>query len=712
MLGTLLNSRYKIIQGLGSGGFGQTYIAEDTQHVGAPRCVVKQFKPARQDHDFLHIARRLFSTEVETLRKLGSHDQIPSLLDNFEEDQEFYLVQEYIEGQSLSDELAVVHRLDESGIIALLRDVLHVLEFVHQNQVIHRDIKPGNLVRRQRDNKFVLIDFGAVKEIQTQMMAGPGETNLTIGIGTHGYGPSEQLMGKPRYNSDLYALGMTAIEALTGLQPYQLPTHPTTDEVLWQKRIKVSQKLKTILSQMTRYHFNQRYQSAKEVLEALDLPPEAFAQPVESITAALTDSTQLPPTLLAPWTNQVSGDTVSVPTGIAVKPQNHPLQALFSIGIASLMVTGLVLGMRQLGWLQPLELAIFDRLMRVSPDAGPDPRLLVVGITDADIQAQKRFPLSDDVVAQALSALKRHQPRVIGLDLLRDLPQAPGHAALTAELNAPNVVTITQLGSADVPATPPPPGVPAKRVGFNDLVLDKDGVIRRNLLFADNKTTTLYSFSLRLGLAYLAAQGILPQANHDSPDFLQLGKAVFKPLDSNAGGYQAIDARGYQVLLKYRSRTVARQVSLEEVLNGQVKPEWVKDKVVLIGTTAITGKDLFFTPYSATEPETPRIAGVLIHANLTSQILDAALEGRSLFWYWSDWVETLWISGWAVVSGTLAWCIRRPLGLGLSGIALLIVLATSGFCFFIVQGWVPIAAPAIAAIMTGGGVVAYRAYKL
>jgi CHASE2 domain-containing sensor protein/serine/threonine protein kinase len=712
MLGTLLNGRYRIIQGLGSGGFGQTYVAEDTQHTDAPKCVVKQFKPARQDQDFLHIARRLFSTEVKTLRKLGSHDQIPSLLDDFEEDQEFYLVQEYIEGQSLSAELAVVQRLDESGIIALLRDVLHVLEFVHQNQVIHRDIKPGNLVRRQRDNKFVLIDFGAVKEIQTQLMAEPGQTNLTVGIGTHGYGPSEQLMGKPRYNSDLYALGMTAIEALTGLQPYQLPTHPNTDEVLWQKRVKVSQKLKTILSQMTRYHFNQRYQSAKEVLEALDLPPEAFDQPVESITEAVTDSTQLPPTLLAPWTNQATEGTAKVSDAIVVKPRNHPLQALFSIGIVSLAVTGLVLGMRQVGWLQPLELAIFDRLMRVSPDAGPDPRLLVVGITDADIQAQKQFPLSDLVVARALNALKRYQPRVIGLDLLRDLPQEPGHAALTAELNAPNVITITQLGSADVPATPPPPGVPPKRVGFNDLVLDKDGVIRRNLLFADNKTTTLYSFSLRLGLAYLAAQGVLPRPNQDNPDFLQLGKGVFKPLDSNAGGYQAIDARGYQVLLKYRSRTVARQVSLAEVLKGQVKPEWIKDKVVLIGTTAITGKDLFFTPYSATEQETPRIAGVLIHANLTSQILDAALEGRSLFWYWSDWAEALWISVWAVAGGTLAWCIRRPLGLGLSGVALLIVLATSGFCLFLLQGWVPIAAPAIAAIMAGGGVIAYRAYKL
>ncbi|MGA7935356.1 MAG: CHASE2 domain-containing protein [Kovacikia sp.] len=706
---TLLNGRYRIIQVLGSGGFGQTFVAEDLQQPEGPKCVVKQFKPARQDRDFLHIARRLFSTEVETLRKLGSHDQIPSLLDDFEEDQEFYLVQEYIDGQPLSAELSKIQRLNEPEVIALLRDVLEVLEFVHQNQVIHRDIKPGNLIRRQRDGKFVLIDFGAVKEIQTQIMAEPGQTNLTVGIGTHGYGPSEQLMGKPRYNSDLYALGITAIEALTGLQPYQLPTHPNTDEVLWQKQINVSPKLKTILSKMTRYHFNQRYQSARDVLEALQMPPEAFLnQSLESITEAFTDTTQLPPTMVPAEEKSLSPATTSAE--MTIQPRNRVLLASLSIGIASLAITGLVLGMRQLGWLQPLEVAMFDRMMQISSDPGLDPRLLVVGITDTDIQAQKQFPLSDRTIAQILKILKSYQPRVIGLDLLRDIPQEPGNVELRTELAGSNVITITQMGSADVPATPQPPGVPSSRVGFNDLVLDRDGVVRRNLMFADQKNATLYSFSLRLALAYLAVEGVTPQPDRRNPDVLQLGKGVFQPLNSNAGGYQAIDARGYQILLKYRSRTPAHQISLGDVLNGQVKPEWVKDKVVLIGTTAVSGKDLFFTPYSSSEQETPRIAGVLIHANSLSQILDAALVGRSLFWYWSDGVAIGWIAGWAVMGGTLAWFIRRPLILGLVGSALLALLGTVGFAIFSVQGWVPLAAPAIAAAVTGGVLVAYRAH--
>ncbi|HEY9654648.1 MAG TPA: protein kinase, partial [Crinalium sp.] len=169
MMGTLLNRRFRIIQVLGSGGFGQTYVAEDILQPDRPQCVIKHFKPAYQEQGFLQIARRLFATEVETLRKLGSHDQIPTLLADFEENQEFYLAQEYVEGQPLSDELAAVQRLEEATVIALLRDVLQVLTFVHQNNVIHRDIKPGNLIRRQRDGKFVLIDFGAVKEIQTQI---------------------------------------------------------------------------------------------------------------------------------------------------------------------------------------------------------------------------------------------------------------------------------------------------------------------------------------------------------------------------------------------------------------------------------------------------------------------------------------------------------------------------------------------------------------
>ena len=700
MLGTLLHGRYKIIRVLGSGGFGKTYFAEDVQQPDGFRCVVKQFQPVRQDTLFLQTARRLFSSEVETLRKLGSHNQIPTLLDDFEEQQEFYLVQEYVEGRSLSQEFTKTRRLTEPDVRGLLQDVLQVLEFVHENQVIHRDIKPGNLMRRHRDGKFVLIDFGAVKEIQTQLTTEPGQTNLTIGIGTQGYAPSEQLMGKPLYSSDLYALGMTAIHALTGVQPTQLPTDPDTGEVLWRDQVQVSENLAIVLERMVRYHFSQRYGSASAVLHALAHPTERFPLDLTYPTghAPEYDTTRIPAELVT-----------RSPTP-ALLPQRSRMAAGF--GLAGLMVAGL-LGLRQLGWLQPLELAAFDRMVQHSPNPGPDPRLVVVGITEADIQAQKRFPVSDRTVAQLLKLVKSYQPKAIGLDLLRDLPQEPGNRELLTELNAANVVAITNLGNADgsPTITPPPPKVPSDRIGFNDLVLDPDGVVRRNLLFADSQNATLYSFSLRLAMQYLVTQGITPVSDAKDPNLIQLGKAKLHPLENHSGGYQTIDARGYQLLLHYRGRTIARQVSLTEVLSGKTQPEWFKDKIVLIGTTAPNVKDVFFTPYSATEPETAKLAGVLVHAQMLSQLLDAATGTRSLFSFWAEWVEIGWIVAWGTIGAGLAGWVQRPLLLGLGSVALLSLLLGTGFCLFLWQVWVPLVAPALAATAAGGVILAQRAYQ-
>ena len=131
-----------------------------------------------------------------------------------------------------------------------------------------------------------------------------------------------------------------------------------------------------------------------------------------------------------------------------------------------------------------MELAAFDQLMRLQPEGRPDPRLLIVGISEADIQQQQQSIMSDQVIAQALSQLQQHQPKVIGLDLYRDIPQPPGHEALLEQLQAANVIVITELGSDQVASVPPPPGAPAARIGFNDLIIDPDGVLRRNLMFA------------------------------------------------------------------------------------------------------------------------------------------------------------------------------------------------------------------------------------
>jgi len=360
-------------------------------------------------------------------------------------------------------------------------------------------------------------------------------------------------------------------------------------------------------------------------------------------------------------------------------------------------VTGLVLGTRQLGQLESLELAVYDAMVRVRSETDVDSRLLIVAITEADIRTQKRWPFPDGVYAAALSQLQQHQPRVIGLDILRDIPAEPGHDALMKELRRSNVIAIQSLGNTPEEAIPAPLKLPSDRVGFSDLITDTDGVIRRNLMFASDDAGEYASFSTRLAMQYLNHSGDrLPNG-----DFV-LGKAVFSLLRSNSGGYQRIDAAGEQILLDYRSaRYPSEVVTLSQVLQNQVNPALIKDRVVLIGTTAPSAKDLFFTPFSPAETANPKMPGVVIHAQMVSQTLTAALEGRSLFWFWSEPMEVLWIVSWAIAGGLLARWSQRPFVLALAGTGLLLLLMGAGYSLFLHQAWVPIAAPAIAAIAVG-----------
>lgn len=264
----LLGGRYQISKVLAAGGFGCTYLAKDTHRPGNPTCVVKQLMPARRDTKFLQVARRLFNTEAEILEALGKHHQIPELLAYFEDNQEFYLVQEYIQGNTLTEELPPVRgRQNEYFVINMLQEVLEILGFVHEHRVIHRDIKPANIIRRAQDNRLVLIDFGAVKLMQPQTSE---QTELaTVAIGTRGYAPPEQFAGHPRLSSDIYALGMMGIQAITGTPPQELQPDRETGNVMWRNRAQVREELAVILDKMVCYHFSDRYQSAGAVLQDL-----------------------------------------------------------------------------------------------------------------------------------------------------------------------------------------------------------------------------------------------------------------------------------------------------------------------------------------------------------------------------------------------------------------------------------------------------------
>ena len=289
MKGKILGSRYKIFEYLAEGGFGRTYLAEDMQLPGKDICLVKQLYPSRNDPKFLDIARRLFKTEASTLHNLGHHQQIPKLLAYFEESEKFYLVQQYIKGVTLSKELDSGQIWSESKAIALLQDGLSILQFVHEKRVIHRDIKPDNIIRRESDGKIVLVDFGSVKEVLQEQQTNLGQ--LTIPVGTQGYMPTEQARGKPLPSSDLYALGMIVIQALTGILPLELP-EDDEGEIIWDSA-RVSPELSAILTRMTLYHFQDRYKSARDVLQALkQLPNAEIATKIQSSTNVQTSITE------------------------------------------------------------------------------------------------------------------------------------------------------------------------------------------------------------------------------------------------------------------------------------------------------------------------------------------------------------------------------------------------------------------------------------
>jgi serine/threonine protein kinase len=275
MIGQLLGGRYQVLTVLGAGNFGQTYLAEDRHRPDSTKCVVKHLKPASADQSFLPTARELFKREAQTLERLGHHPQIPRLLAYFEQDREFYLVQDYIPGQVLRAEFAGRTLWPEAKVVQFLQDTLGILDFVHGCGVIHRDLKPDNLIRRQADQKLVLIDFGAVKQMRASIVSGhliSDQVGSTIAIGTPGYMPPEQAQGRPRPCSDLYAVGMIGIQALTGKLPSQL-REDNQGKLLWQEdAAPVSDHLATILTRLIRPQFKERYQTAAEVLEALPQP--------------------------------------------------------------------------------------------------------------------------------------------------------------------------------------------------------------------------------------------------------------------------------------------------------------------------------------------------------------------------------------------------------------------------------------------------------
>ncbi|BAT53945.1 serine/threonine kinase PknD [Nostoc sp. NIES-3756] len=323
MTSILLNNRYQVIQVLGAGGFGETLLAEDTHMPSRRRCVIKQLKPVSNNPQTYQMIQQRFEREAATLEFLGEHsDQIPKLYAYFSENGQFYLVQEWIHGQTLRNLVADTGSQSEASVRAILLSLLQVLDYVHSKGIIHRDIKPDNIILRTVDQKPVLIDFGAVKETIRSVVSSPGYVTRSLVIGTPGYMPSEQAVGRPVYATDIYSLGLTAIYLLTGKSPDELPTNPQNGEIIWQNFAPhVSPQLIEVLNQAIKPQPGDRYSTASKMLYALS--PHLTSEHTDAPTTIPTQQTR----------------HLAVP---AIKPQRSRQKSAWIFG--SLVVGGLIAG--------------------------------------------------------------------------------------------------------------------------------------------------------------------------------------------------------------------------------------------------------------------------------------------------------------------------------------------------------------------------------
>ncbi|KST63750.1 serine/threonine-protein kinase [Mastigocoleus testarum] len=349
----LLNNRYQIIKVLGAGGFGETFLAEDTYMPSGRRCVIKKLKTIAGDPQTYNQVKQRFEREAATLELLGEgSDQIPKLYAYFSEKGLFYLVQEWIQGQTLTEIVETKGIFPESQVRKILLSLIPVLNYIHTRGIIHRDIKPDNIILSAFDGKPVLIDFGAVKETIRTITASPKHFSESLVIGTPGYMPSEQAIGRPVYASDIYSLGLTAIFLLTGKTPQDLQSDRETGEIFWQEYAPdVSPELAQILDRAVRIHAADRFTTVNKMLYALEseatIPPSTIAvKPDTANQKILAANPAVNPNVVRP--NQQTRIVSSEPTTGAVAksssnstPRNwQKIPAIFG----SLILGGLIGG--------------------------------------------------------------------------------------------------------------------------------------------------------------------------------------------------------------------------------------------------------------------------------------------------------------------------------------------------------------------------------
>jgi adenylate cyclase len=383
---------------------------------------------------------------------------------------------------------------------------------------------------------------------------------------------------------------------------------------------------------------------------------------------------------------------------------------LVSVGLGILACL-LVVGLRSAGYLQFLELASYDALLRVKErHTVHEPRLVVVQIVEDDIQRIRQWPPSDDRLADLLEALLGYSPRVIGVDLYRDFAVPPGTERFNNLIKNNDSILFVEkfLGATGDRVLGPEALRGTERIGFSDVTIDSDGVVRRGLLFLDNGQDFSISLPLRLAMAYLADVGITPQAGEPNPEHLRLGKTTFVPFEANDGSYVDADAAGYQYLLDYRGGVNPfTTYSMSDVLDGNVDPELIRDSIVIAGVNSVSVKDEFLTPYDRFAGAGQATAGAAVHAYETAQLLRAALVGDQPIQVVGDRIENLWILLWGTLAATLGSFARSGMRFTLLAIGGLAVMFTVAFVAFMQGWWIPVAPTGLVWLAASGVVTAY-----
>jgi CHASE2 domain-containing sensor protein len=407
------------------------------------------------------------------------------------------------------------------------------------------------------------------------------------------------------------------------------------------------------------------------------------------------------------WTVQNNGNQGSFFTNQTAFKWRKLGNALLLVLLASMTMSGLVMGARWQGKLQTAELWAFDFLMQQRPAEKPDNRILVVKATAPDLEKLKENRLSDRTVLTVLEKLKQYNPRAIGLDIYRDIPTGQGYTELVKHLQQEDNIFVIcgfpEKHRYSKIGFPPPPGIGIERLGFNDVPVDDDLVIRRHLIEAKNqdpqsRCQTQFSLNFQLALYYLQKDDIKDQSTYDN--FLKLGQAVFRKIEARTGGYQNQDFRGYQVLLNYRPykelEDIAYSIPITDILENRIDNHFIESmqgRVILIGYD--DGKeDIHKTPYG-------KLAGVWIQAHMISQILDAAYGNRSLLWWFPFWGDVLWVWGWSFVGSIFVLRVRSLLLLGITGTVTFFILYETCLSILKSGGWIPIIPTMLALILTG-----------